>query len=70
MKIDGIDTKTKIKDIHMGILLDYPFVYPDMTWGEYWEERENFGLHFRDYHKGTFKSLKQQGKLTHKFDED
>lgn len=61
MEINGIDSNTKLKDIQLpGILLDYPFIHDEMTWGEYWKEREYYGQHFKEHWMGTYKPLWQQ----------
>ena len=50
MKINGIDANTKLRHIpNMGILLDYPFIHDEMIWGEYLEEKEYFGQHFKEH---------------------
>lgn len=63
MEISEIDANTKLKDIpSLGILLDYPFIHDEMTWGEYWEEREYFNQHFTEHWMGTYKPLWKQKK--------
>jgi hypothetical protein len=61
MEINGIDVNTKLRDIpNLGILLDYPFVRDEMTWGEYLEEKEYYGKHYKEHWLGTYKPLWKQ----------
>lgn len=54
-----MDPNEQIGNISM---LEYPFVYPGITYGEYWKERDYFIHHYEDYKKGTYVPLWKQKK--------
>lgn len=61
MEIKGFDSNLNVWDIPgFSSMSEFPFLRDDMTWGEYWKEREYFAAHYQDYRIGTYVPLWKQ----------